>query len=195
MRIIVMLLIGIYGGLTMDNIILGLLLMCNRTIYQLRERIDKGINLMYSSSMGSIQAAIRKLLNCGFISYEEIVDNGKYKKVYCITESGRQHFFEWINAPIEEQSPKSPELTKVYFMGFSDKKNREISIQQHLKFLNEKYNVLSAICEEAENIKISEENKDILNYQFVSALYGKELIKFNIDWFESLLRKMRNGEI
>ena len=44
----------------MDNIILGLLLMCNRTIYQLRERIDKGINLMYSSSMGSIQAAIRK---------------------------------------------------------------------------------------------------------------------------------------
>lgn len=195
MRIIVMLLIGIYGGLTMDNIILGLLLMCNRTIYQLRERIDKGINLMYSSSMGSIQAAIRKLLNCGFISYEEIVDNGKYKKVYCITESGRQHFFEWINAPIEEQSPKSPELTKVYFMGFSDKKNREISIQQHLKFLNKKYNVLSAICEEAENIKISEENKDILNYQFVSALYGKELIKFNIDWFESLLRKMRNGEI
>lgn len=106
----------------MDNIILGLLLMCNRTIYQLRERIDKGINLMYSSSMGSIQAAIRKLLNCGFISYEEIVDNGKYKKVYCITESGRQHFFAWINAPIEEQSPKSPELAKVYFMGFSDKK-------------------------------------------------------------------------
>lgn len=179
----------------MDNIILGLLLMCNRTIYQLRERIDKGISLMYSSSMGSIQAAIRKLLKCGFISYEEIIDNGKYKKIYCITETGRQHFFNWINAPIEELSPKSPELAKVYFMGFSDKKNRETSIQQHLIFLNKQYNMLEAICEEAKNIKISEDNKDILNYQFASALYGKELIKFKIDWFESLLRKMRNGEI
>ena len=179
----------------MDNIILGLLLMCNRTIYQLRERIDKGINLMYSSSMGSIQAAIKKLLDCGFISYEEIVDNGKYKKVYCITESGRQHFFDWINAPIEEQTPKSPELAKLYFMGFSDKKNRETSIQQHLMFLNELYNGLTVICKEAENFKISEENQDILNYQFISALYGKELIKFNINWFESLLRKMRDGEI
>ncbi len=179
----------------MDNIILGLLLMCNRTIYQLRERINKGINLMYSSSMGSIQAAIKKLLNSGFISYEEIVDNGKYKKIYYITESGRQHFFDWINAPIEEQCPKSPELAKVYFMGFSEKKNREKSIQQHLMFLNELYSVLTAICEEAENLKISEENKDILNYQFVSALYGKELIKFNIDWFEGLLRKMRDSEI
>lgn len=179
----------------MDNIILGLLLMCNRTIYQLRERINKGINLMYSSSMGSIQAAVKKLLNCGYINYEEIIDNGKYKKVYCITESGKQHFFEWINTPIEEQSPKSPELAKIYFMGCSDKNNRETTIQQHLIFLKEQYNVLEAICEEAKNIVVPEERKDILNYQFVSALYGKDLIKFNIEWFENLLGKMRNGEI
>lgn len=179
----------------MDHIILGLLLMCNRTIYQLRERINKGINLMYSSSMGSIQAAVKKLLNGGYIRYEEILDNGKYKKVYCITESGRQHFYEWINTPIEQQSPKTPELAKIYFMGFSDKKNRETNIQRHLMFLNEQYNVLAAICEEAESIKVSAENQDIFNYQLVSALYGKELIQFNIDWFQNLLEKIKNGEI
>lgn len=179
----------------MDHIILGLLLMCNRTIYQLRDRISKGINLMYSSSMGSIQAAVKKLQNCGYINYEEMVDNGKYKKVYYITESGKQHFYEWINAPIEEQSPKNPELAKIYFMGFSDKKNRETNIQQHLLYLKEQYNVLETICEGAKNIDVSEEQKDILNYQFASALYGKDIIKFNIDWFEQLLGKMRNGEI
>lgn len=182
-------------GRTMDHIILGLLLMCNRTIYQLRDRISKGIHLMYSSSMGSIQAAVKKLLNCGYINYEEMVDNGKYKKVYGITESGKQHFYEWINAPIEEQSPKNPELAKIYFMGFSDKKNRETNIQQHLLYLKEQYNVLETICESAKNIDVSEEQKDILNYQFASALYGKDIIKFNIDWFEQLLGKMRNGEI
>ncbi len=80
-------------------------------------------------------------------------------------------------------------------MGFSDKENREKTIQQHLSFLNEQYKALTLICDEAENIQVSEEHKDILNYQFASALYGKALIKFNIDWFESLLRKMRNNEI
>lgn len=179
----------------MDKIILGLLLMCNRTIYQLRDRINKGINLMYSSSMGSIQAAIKKLLNCGYISFEEMIDNGKYKKVYCITESGKQYFFEWINSPIEEQNPKNPELAKVYFMGFSDKQNREANIQKYLLFLKEQYNVLEAICEEAKSIDVSEKHKDILNFQFASALYGKDLIKFNIDWFEKLLEKIRNSEI
>lgn len=64
----------------MDNIILGLLLLQSRTIYQLRERIDKGLNLMYSSSTGSIQAAIKKLLNSGYIDFEETVENGRRKK-------------------------------------------------------------------------------------------------------------------
>lgn len=179
----------------MDHIILGLLVLCNRTIYQLRERMNQGINLMYSSSMGSIQAAIKKLLNCGYINYEELIDNGKYKKVYCITERGRQHFFEWINSSMEEQIPKNPELAKVYFMGFSDKKNRATIIQQHIRFLKEQHNVLAVICEEGKKIAITEENKDIVNYQFVSALYGRDIIKFNIDWFENLLGKMRNDEI
>lgn len=178
----------------MDNMILGLLFMCSRTIYQLRDRINKGLNLMYSSSMGSIQAAVKKLLSAGYISYGETVENGKYKKVYCITESGRQHFLEWINSPIEEHGIKSPELTKVYFMGFADKRNRETALEEHLRFLRGQYSLLDKICEEAKDIKVPEEHKDIFRYQLTSALYGKDLIKFNIDWFEDLLHKMRDGE-
>ena len=179
----------------MDNIILGLLLLSNRTIYQLRERIDKGLNLMYSSSIGSIQAAIKKLLNCGYIDYEETVENGKYKKVYRITESGKRYFFEWVNTPIEQQGVRCPGLVKVYFMGFSDKENREASIQNYLSFLKEQYCALEILCEEAKNVEISESNKEIFNYQLASAIYGKDLYQFNIDWFENLLSKMRYGEI
>lgn len=179
----------------MDNIILGLLLMCSRTIYQLRDRINKGINLMYSSSMGSIQTAVKKLLSSGYIDYEEMVENGKYKKVYHITESGKQRFYQWVNAPMEEQSPKSPELAKVYFMGFSDKENRETNIQQHIRYLKEQYTALAAVCEDAKNMEFPEECRDIFNYQLASAVYGRDIIKFNIDWYENLLGKMKEEEI
>ena len=43
----------------MDHIILGLLLLSNRTIYQLHERIEKGLHMMYSSSMGSILSVVK----------------------------------------------------------------------------------------------------------------------------------------
>lgn len=178
----------------MDNIILGLLFMCSRTIYQLRDRISKGLNLMYSCSMGSIQAAVKKLLNTGYIRYEETVENGKYKKVYCITEDGRRHFLEWVNTPIEEHGIKSPELTKVYFMGFADNANREKAIEEHLAFLRGQYSLLSKICEESNDVRVPEEHTDIVHYQLMSALYGRDLIKFNIDWFEDLLSKMRDSK-
>lgn len=179
----------------MDNIILGLLLLSSRTIYQLRDRIDKGLNMMFSSSMGSIQAAIKKLLNSGYIDFEEKVENGKYKKFYYITDSGRAHFFEWINAPMEPQCAKFPELAKVYFMGFADKENREASVQKQLDFFNEQYALLNEICDNADSSQVPDEFKDIYNYQLMSAVYGRDMIKFNIDWFENLIDKMRSNEI
>lgn len=171
----------------MDNIILGLLLLQSRTIYELRERIEKGLHLMYSSSMGSIQAAIKKLLQHGYISFEETVEHGKYKKIYSVTDSGRQYFSEWINAPIEQQGVKNPELAKVYFMGFSDKKSREENIRAHISYLREQYRTLQIICEEAEHVEISPEHQDILTYQLAAARYGRDFMKFNIEWYENLL--------
>jgi len=179
----------------MDHIILGLLLLCDRTIYQLRERIDKGLNLMYSSSMGSIQAAIKKLLKQEYINYEETVENGKYKKIYRITESGRHYFYEWINAPIDQQGIRLPGLVKIYFMGFSDQKQREAIIQNYISDFKKQYCALEILCDDAKNIKVTEINQDIINYQLASALYGKDILKFNIDWFEDLLQKVRNNEI
>lgn len=179
----------------MDNIILGLLLLCNRTIYEIRERIDKGMNMMFSSSMGSIQAGIKKLLNNGFIAFEEKVENGKYKKVYYITDSGRHHFFEWVNSPIESQCGKFPELAKVYFMGFADGKSREASIEKHISFLREQYILMNEICDGADKIEVPRELKDVFDYQYASALYGRDMIKFSIDWFENLLIKIREDKV
>lgn len=176
----------------MDHIILGLLLLQNRTIYQLRERIRKGMDLMYSSSMGSIQAALKKLLNYGYISYEESVGNGKYKKIYSITDAGKCYFFEWVNSPLEIPNTKNPELVKIYFMGFADKTNRRIHIEQYLSHLTEKYHALNAICEEAEDINVTEENREIVFYQLSAARYGRDFMNFNIEWYKKLLNEMED---
>ena len=176
----------------MDNIILGLLLLHSRTIYQLRERISQGLSLMYSSSMGSIQAAVKKLLKYEYISYEEVVENGKYKKVYSITESGKLCFFEWINSPLDIQNIRNPELAKIYFMGFSDKEIREANVEEYLSHLTDQYNALRIICEEADSINVPEEQKDIFFYQFVAARYGRDFMKFNIEWYKNLLNEIRS---
>lgn len=176
----------------MDNIILGLLLLSGRTIYQLRDRINKGMNLMFSSSMGSIQAAIKKLLASGCIDFTEVVENGKYKKVYHITDTGRTVFLQWVNAPMEDAGMKFPNLAKVYFMGFAQQENRERSILQQLEYLKQQHALLESICSEGCTMQVPAEAANILKYQLQSAMYGRDLIKFNIDWFENLLNQIRS---
>ena len=80
--------------------------------------------------------------------------------VSCIWYSGKQHFIEWVSTPMEIQSSKNPELAKLYFMGFSTKEKREVGLQEYISKLKEQYDVLNAICKEAENVKVPDEDKD-----------------------------------
>lgn len=176
----------------MDYIILGLLMLSSRTIYQLRSRIDKGLNLMYSSSTGSIQAAIKKLLDSGYIDYRDICENGRNKKEYFITEAGRQEFGSWINSPIDSAGMKCPELSKIYFMGFSEWENRVEIISDHIAGLKNKYEALKLICDEAKLYEPPDKQvQDIIFYQLASARFGRDLMSFTIKWYEDFLNEMR----
>lgn len=172
----------------MENIILGLLLLFPRTIYQLRKRINDGLNLMYSCSTGSIQAAIKKLLKNGYISFNEINENGKLKKLYSITDEGKKQFDLWINASIDSNASKNPELTKIYFMGFTEKEARIKIIENHISDLRKAHVCLAKICKEGENMSDEMQENDILFFQLQTAKYGRDIMQFNIDWYNRLLK-------
>ena len=176
----------------MENIILGLLLLQSRTIYQLRKRINEGLNLMYSCSTGSIQAAIKKLLTSGYICVNGIYEDGKLKKLYSITDEGKRYFNKWVNSPVESGSPKNPELAKIYFMGFSEKQNRITVIENHIAELQKMHGELNKICEYSKGLSTELRENEILFYQLQTAVYGRDLMKFNIEWYSNLLNNIRS---
>ena len=175
----------------MENIILGLLLLKARTIYQLRKRINEGLDLMYSCSTGSIQAAIKKLLQNGHISVSEIMEDGKLKKIYSITDSGKDYFNAWVNSPIDNGSAKNPELTKIYFMGFAENETRVRLIEKHISDLQKIHYELEKICNGGATVLSEMQNNDIFFYQFQTAKYGRDLMQFNIEWYSRLLKNIK----
>jgi len=175
----------------MDTLILGLLLLKSRTVYEIRERIRSGLNTMYSDSMGSIQAAIKKLLSKGYIVYSEIVENGKYKKIYSITDVGKEYFNNWINTPIQVAQNKNSELAKLYFMGLSDSALRLERIDKYIYGLKKQKAVLDIVYEQGKNMQVEEPLKELFKYQFLSAQYGIDIIQFEIEWYEKLAKQMR----
>lgn len=178
----------------MEYLILGLLILSPRTIYDLRERVNQGLNLMYSSSTGSIQAALKKLLSSGHIVSREQQENGRLKKIYSVTPEGRAHFSHWVELPMGAGTAKNPELVKLYFMGLSDPAHRRENLRRCIQSLQQPYEILCAVCREAESMEVPPDTRDILYFQAACARYGRDFYQFQIDWYRRLLEEITNQE-
>ncbi len=174
-----------------EYIILGLLLLQSRTIYQLRKRINEGLNLMYSCSTGSIQAAIRKLLRYGYIAISDVSEKGKVKKVYSITDGGRDLFNNWLGSPINIGAAKNPELSKVYFLGLAEREARIKLIESHIRALTGMQADLEKVCNDGAMLSKENQDNDIFYYQLQTAVYGRDLMRFNIEWYNRLLADIK----
>ena len=108
----------------MDKLILGLLMIKHFTVYEIRQVMRQNFSSMCSDSLGSIQAALKKLSQQGAVTYSEYVEKGKMKKEYAITASGRFLFLEWLKTPIDMSKNKNMDLGKFLFMGYLPKKEQ-----------------------------------------------------------------------
>lgn len=177
----------------MDQIILALLLLKNRTIYELREKVESRLSLMYSSSTGSIQSALKKLLSEEMIVFSEQVENGRRKKLYIITERGRQKFNEWVNTPFRAAQNKNPELAKLYFMGLSDSQSRPKRIKAHINCLEAYHRALSDVYREGLTLTPPDEYAEVYRFQLITVKYGVDSTGFEIRWMKKLLKELEEN--
>ena len=201
----------------MDKIILGILMLHRMTAYELRNFIKNNFKSMYSDSLGSIQAALKKLFELEMVTFEELVEKGINKKRYSITEAGQETLIEWIKIPINTSKTKNYDFGKLFFMGYVSKKDQKTLIDKIIISMEEEYEALKKL---KESIDADEESEEIKNYLLTDIEYkeriknldkGKELIEnireiskftlatldygidvtaFNIEWFKKLKKRI-----
>ncbi|XMB66771.1 PadR family transcriptional regulator [Mycoplasmatota bacterium zrk1] len=206
----------------MDKMILGLLLLSELTIYEIRNYIQTYFSDMCSNSMGAIQSAIKKLVTNDMIEYTEYVDNGVNKKRYSIKESGKVHFLNWVSQPMNSKKAKNMELSKMYFMGLVVEEKRLDLIQAYideqennLKDLYTFKNSMPDVDKQIEEIIKSNSNnpkhleqlrscagkktdteclKDISIFSLATLDYAIQSTEFEISWYEKLKEKLTTGK-
>jgi len=200
----------------MDKIILGLLMLQRLTVYEIRSIISKNFQPMCSDSMGSIQAAIKKLLAAEMVTFSEYVENGVNKKRYSITDSGREEFSQWIKNPANLSHGKNKELGKLLFMGLAPANQRSALVDEMIGKLEVELSFLLGVqaaidatddkeanecwlndpeyCDGVQkataNTDMTANMKDIEYFQLATLQYGIDNFKFNIEWLKRLRVKM-----
>lgn len=201
----------------MDKLILGLLMVKPFTVYELRQVIGQNFSSMCSNSLGSIQAALKKLVGLEAVTFSEYVEKGKMKKDYAITDLGRDVFLEWLRIPMDMGKAKNMDLGKFLFMGFLPKKEQlelldlaREGIRQELEQLQALRDSIAVMEEKAQLQAYLEQNSqlaaelqeinqtenlpktiDQLAYFELKTLeLGIDTARFQLDWFERLRQEL-----
>ena len=201
----------------MDKIILGILMLRRMTAYELRNTIRDNFKSMCSDSLGSIQAALKKLLSLKMVTFEELVEKGINKKRYAITDIGEKVLMEWIKIPIDISKTKNIDMGKLLFMGYIPKNEQKNLINKIILSLEEEYSELKNLKESInfENERLAIENylltdteyqeriknlnkkndvskniKEISKFTLATLDYGIDVVDFNIKWFKKLKTKI-----
>lgn len=171
--------------------VLGLLLIKAMTIYELNRAFKQGMSLFYSASYGSLQTAVKKLLEKGYAAYTESVENGRHKKIFSITEEGVKAFYDWMQEDIPMSKLEVTALSKLHFLGLvSDLNERKKVVDRIMTAIEAMISELEGYEKEIKAYQIPESYQTIFFYQAKTLDYGIMAHKAALEWFKMLLPKM-----
>jgi DNA-binding PadR family transcriptional regulator len=163
----------------LEYVILGFLSMGAMTGYDIKQLMSISTSFFYNSSYGSIYPALKKLESAGFVRSKEIVEHGRIRKVYTITEKGRDEFLGWLGGPPGENKFKYDFLTRMFFFSnLPEDKIRE-SIVHHIDEIRRTLRALEEIDHTVAG------KADF--FQRSTLQFGKDFFEFLQGWFTKFL--------
>lgn len=108
----------------LEYIILGTLNSKSLTGYDIRKCIEDGVGMFFKASFGSIYPLLNRLLEKEYVMCKCNDDNKRNKKIYVITDQGKEAFDNWLLSSENELGSMEMFMAKVFFC---DKLPKEIS--------------------------------------------------------------------
>lgn len=122
---------------TLKYAILGMLNQHDMSGYELTKQFEQALAEFWPARHSQIYPELRRLHEQGFVTYQvEISGTVLEKKVYTITEQGRQEFLEWLQTCHKmPATPKDESRLQIFFSGslsrLQRKKLLEDQLEQH----------------------------------------------------------------
>jgi len=171
--------------------ILGLLHYTDMHGYRIKEHIEQNFGHMWSINYGQIYPNLKKMRQEGLVSMTQMPQNGEKgppRKLYTITEKGKQEFSKWLaTSPEKPMLLRDPFLMKFVFFGFGDnRRSLEIiddQIQQYKKDLERRQKNLRRWEESGPYVRLTAELGASLNEMLLNWLeYArKEILKIETE--------------
>ncbi len=169
----------------MEYVILGFLLIRNLTQYDIKAALEKKVSPFFSASLGSIQAALKKLENNVHVEVYETVENGRKKKIYSITGTGKTHFMTWMLSYVLPNKTEHEVTTRLFFLGLMQPSERLNICKSIICELENKVKEFKEGRSESAQMRVPEQLVDIVKFQLKTLDLGLYYYTQILEWFRN----------
>ena len=177
---------------TLKYAILGLLNRKNMTGYDLSKEFETTLFEFWNAKHSQIYPELKSLSEKGLVQYEvEITGNVLEKKVYSITEKGREDFYKWEESlnPLKPV-PKDEFRLQLFFSGALSPEKRLALLTDQLKQHVEKLDHLKGNMEKFSSVPPEDEN-DFADYLVLHGAVLRE--ETCCKWLKDCIRLCKKG--
>jgi PadR family transcriptional regulator AphA len=96
-------------------VVLGLLALGPRSGYDIKTVVDRSTRFFWAASYGQIYPELRRLEADGLVSGEDSPSGGRGRRVYELTDAGRQALEEWLLGPTTTIEYRDESLLRLFF--------------------------------------------------------------------------------
>jgi len=159
------------------------------TGYDLTAEFDKALGSFWHAKHSQIYPELKKLTEENLITYETVIHGEKLeKKVYTITEKGKQELKNWIlrDEPLEP-TPKDVFKLRAYFIELMNKEEIILQFSRQLAKRQKKLEILKSAMEELLKTK---DISNVISEEFGDYIVLKGAImreQTYIDWLKECL--------
>jgi DNA-binding PadR family transcriptional regulator len=179
--------------MSLTHVILGWLNYEPMTGYDLNAVIEISTQHFWSTSQSQIYRTLSKIEAEGWVTQEVIQQEARPpRKVYEITDAGKNELYRWLATFHEPDPPRIPWLIQVFFAGqVTDAEILSVLQQKHANLRRRLGRIQAARGISAAQFDPDEDPRDIF-YWMLTIDYGESQLQTQIDWIEGIIEKIQN---
>jgi DNA-binding PadR family transcriptional regulator len=181
--------------MSLEHAILGFLQYKPFTGYDLKAVFDTSVHHFWPADQSQIYRTLARLAQRGWAEVDVIHrDDRPVRKVYHITDAGREEFRRWLTVPVPRQEPRNARLIQVFFAGQLSDEEILAVFEQEAKEMRDLLAPYAQIPTQAEPFaKLVGSPREVF-FWLLTLEAGIRTAEAHMAWVESVIERIRNKQ-
>jgi DNA-binding PadR family transcriptional regulator len=181
--------------MSLEHAILGFLRYAPFSGYDLKKLFDTSVQHFWPADQSQIYRTLARLADDGLAEVEVVEQEDRPdRKVYHITEAGREELYRWLTSPLEHEETRSAALIHVFFAAQLSDEEILAMFHQAADQMRELLDHYAQVPQEAQShMKTSNTPRDWF-FWMLTLESGIQMAQAQLEWIESVIERIENKE-